>query len=411
MSNSISQARGKHNNGKDLIMNRDNNTEKPVRLAILQQVCSSYRIPLLTKLSASAEIEMTLFYGEDVPNTKIKSGSNLKNFNHCKMNTRFLKLATRTLSWHVGLVGELRRFKPDVILCEGESHFLGYLQAIFYRCFFNRRAALMHWCFYSLPGWEAVGGKGHRSIVKRFFRPFFDAFVAYSSFSKDCLLQLGQPSEKIFVATNVGDTERFLQHANSLKETALEAKNKLGLPDRFTVLYLGTIDAIKRPDVMLDLAKECGSESFNFVLVGSGPLLEELRKRVESENLSNVFIPGRVVNELPLYYRAADALLIPGRGGIVISEAMAFGVPVIIHQADGTESDLVQDEVTGLLLKNGSLNDFRTAIESLQSNPGQCAEMGSKSEQLVRTRFTTANMVQQIICAAKFARNARLSRM
>jgi len=82
---------------------------------------------------------------------------------------------------------------------------------------------------------------------------------------------------------------------------------------------------------MLDLAKECDRVNFNFVLLGSGSLLDELRDRATCENLSNVFLPGRVVDELPLYYRAANVLLIPGRDGIVISEAMAFGLPVIVH--------------------------------------------------------------------------------
>ena len=98
--------------------------------------------------------------GEDVPNTKIKSGPDLRGINYRKLKTLFLPLNARTLQWHVGLVGELRKFNPDVILCEGESHFVGYLQAIGYKYLFNRRVALMHWCFISLPGWPSIGGKG-----------------------------------------------------------------------------------------------------------------------------------------------------------------------------------------------------------------------------------------------------------
>ncbi|MFC1574384.1 hypothetical protein ACFL30_04295 [Candidatus Latescibacterota bacterium] len=266
--------------------------ENPLRLAILQRVCSPYRVPLFARLALAPEIDLTLIIGEDLPNSKVKSGSDLSALPIRKMKTRFIRLGSRLLPWHVGLIHELRKLKPDVILCEGESHFLGYLQTIFYKYFINRRVALIHWCFISLPGWPVVGGSGHRALIKKFFRRFFDAFVVYSSFSKDCLLKLGQPSNKVFVATNVGDTQRFLQQADSLAESASEARKKLELPEKFTVLYLGTLDKNKRPEVMLDLAHECDTETYNFVLLGSGDLLEELR---ESSTLVSA---GRRINHL-----------------------------------------------------------------------------------------------------------------
>ncbi len=382
-----------------------------LRLAILQRVCAGYRVSLFAGLSTTTEIEMSLFIGEDLPGSKVKSGSDLTGVNFRKLKTRFIRLGRRVFPWHVDLIGELRKFKPDVILCEGESHFIGYLQAIIYRYLFDRHVALMHWCFISLPGWSCVGGCGYRALIKRFFRRFFDAFVVYSSFSKDCLLRLGQPSEKIFVATNVGDTQRFIQLADSLTESASEARSRLELPERFTVLYLGTLEDNKRPDVMLDLARECDVNSYNFVLLGSGPLLERLRERVVREGLTNVFLLGRVVRKLPLYCRAADVLLVPGRGGIVISEAMAFGLPVVVHETDGTEYDLVQNEVTGFHVSDGSVESFRKALEFLRSKPSECIRMGSMGRRFVESHFTTNNMVEQIIRAARFAKDARAASM
>lgn len=383
----------------------DSLKEKPIKLAILQRVCVPYRIPLFKALSQNKYLEAELFIGDDLPDSKVRNAPDLTGMNISKNKTFFIRLGKRIFPWHMGLIKALRKFNPDVILCEGESHFIGYLQAICYRMLYNRRAALIHWCFISLPG-EPNGGRGFPSMVKSFFRRFFDAFLVYSSYSKECLIKLNQSDEKIFVATNVGDVKKFLNLSDALCESASEARSKLGLPERFTVLYTGTLDENKRPEIMLDLAKEFDEASFNFVLLGSGPLLDDLRKRAVSDKLSNVFLPGRVADELSLYYRAADVLLIPGRGGIVISEAMAFGLPVIVHQADGTEYDLVQNTITGLLLPNGSLNDFKKAVEFLCINKAICREMGLSGKKLVKNRFTTGNMVNQIICAAKYAKEA-----
>ena len=375
-----------------------------LRIAVLQRVCPSYRVALFRQFSETKHVDFRLFIGEDIPESKVKSAADLTSIKYIKLNTRFIQIGHRIFPWHKGLVDELRHFAPDVILCEGESHFLGYLQAIYYKLLYNKKVGLMHWCFISLPGeLHRLGSVPFK--IKSFFRRYFDAFVVYSSYSKQRLIELGQPQEKIFVATNVGDVQKFLQMSASLTESKSEARKKLKLPERFTVLYSGTLDENKRPSMLLDMAKVCDSEKFNFVLLGNGLLFDFLQDRVSHEQLSNVFLPGRVVEDLSLYYRAADVLLIPGRGGIVMSEALAFGVPVIVHQADGTEYDLIQEGITGLYVSGDGVSDFHEAVIFLQENQRECSNMGINGRKLIENRFTTQNMVNNIIDAAYYTKN------
>jgi len=379
-----------------------------IRIAILQRVCPGYRVALFSALTARENADVRLFIGDDIPNTKVKSASRLDGIRLTRLNTRFVKLGRRTLPWHRGLVRELRTFNPDVMMCEGESHFLGYVQAIYYRARYGRRTALMHWCFIGLPG-EAPDRRDFASRIKGYFRRHFDAFVVYSSFSRERLLALGGRADKVFVATNVGDVARFLALSDALVETKSQVRRRLGLPDRFTVLFAGTLDQNKRPHLMLDLARVCDPEQYSFVLAGSGALLDSLKDRIEGEGLSNVYLPGRI--DLTSYYRAADVLLIPGRGGIVISEAMAGGLPVIVHQADGTEYDLVEHGVTGYRLAGGDVDDFCVVLESLRSQPDLAASMGARGRELVRRRFNEHNMIDQILHASLCARTARLQKV
>jgi glycosyltransferase involved in cell wall biosynthesis len=369
------------------------------RLAILQRVCPGYRVALFSRLCDVSNIEVRLFIGADLPNSKVRSARDLQGINFTRVDTRFLTIVRRLFPWHIGLIRQLRDYQPDVILCEGESHLLGYIQAILYRLFYARRIALMHWCFISLPG-ETDDVRPIGAIVKAWFRRCFDAFLVYSSYSKRRLVRLGQPANKIFVATNVGEVERFLMLSGQLSVTKVQARERTGIvPGRFTVLYVGTLDAVKRPGLLLDLAGSLSAELYNFVLVGSGPLLSSLQERVTRENLSNVFLPGRVTDELIYYYRAADVLLIPGRGGIVMSEGMACGLPVIVHQADGTEYDLVHPCVTGLRLESGGILDFKSALELLQSQPALVSAMGAKAYALVQEKYNESRMAQSIVAA------------
>lgn len=375
---------------------------KKLRMVILQRVCTNYRINLFTKLTHQKDCDIRLFIGDDVPNTKVKSAADLGKVRVQKLKTKFWNLGSHVFPWHNGLIHELRKFKPDVILCEAESHFLGYIAAIIYQKLFNRKVALMYWCYIALPG-KIESQNSLKARLKKYFRKYFDAFVLYSSYGKQTLIDQGFSDEQIFIATNVGDTDRFLQQAEELVLTKEEAKVKLGLGTSFTILYVGTLDENKRPGIMLDLAARFNMENVNFVLLGSGSMLEQLRQRKTNEHLSNVFLPGRVATDLSLYYRAADVMLIPGRGGIIISEAMAFGLPVIVFEADGTEGDLIKDKVTGIHVAGNDINDFEDAIQFLMSNPDLTANMGSEGKELLKLKFSANNMKEQIIGAANFS--------
>ena len=350
---------------------------------------------------------MKLFVGRDIPGTKVKGVRDFAGLQAAKLETRFIRVGRRVFPFHVGLVYELRRFRPTVILCEGESHFLGYLQAIYYRHRYDRCAALIHWCYIALPGGSAKEGRV-AGALKAHFRKYFSAFLVYSSFSKERLIERGEDPCKVFVATNVGHVERYLEQSASLKKTKAELRSALELKERFTVLYVGTLSQSKRPDVLLDLAQECAEDCYSFVVAGTGELEGHLRTRVAREELSNVHLPGNVTGTIPLYYRAADVLIMPGRGGIVISEAMAFGLPVVVHEADGTEHDLVENGVTGVRVAGGGVEDFRAALEMLRENPERRAAMGAASRRIVEARWNTDNMVRQILRAAEYARGRNL---
>lgn len=372
----------------------------PIRLAILQRVCTGYRLGLFMKLAALPGFKVRLFLGDDVPATKVRSTADLSAIDHVRCPTRFFSLRGHAMPWHRGLRAQLARFEPDVILCEGESNLLNYLQAIWFRRF-HPSTKLIHWSLGGLPG-VPVRPSSASGRIKRFLQKHFDGFLAYSSFGKESLVALGHDDAKIFVATNVADTSAHMASAASLALSPSEAREKLGLPNRFTVLYAGAMDANKRPDALLDVARDSGPDDYNMVLLGGGAMLDSLRDRVARDGLENVYLPGRVSEELPLYYRASDAMLMPGRGGMVISEAMAWSIPVVVHQADGTEFDLVVDGETGIRLKDGSVSAIRTGLDTLRNLRDQGKSLGEAGFVRLNEQFLMEHMVSDIAnCVVK----------
>ena len=379
--------------------NTDLNPEKPIRLAILQRVCTAYNLSLFTKISSQPGIKMRLFFGYDLPNSKVRSATDLSGIDSLKLHTIFIRIRSHVLPWHKDLIQTLKEFQPDVILCEGESNFLSYMKAMWYRRH-HQMVSLIHWSLGGLPG-VPVRPRSLKSCFKYMVQKKFDALLVYSSFGKECLIELGHPPEKIFIATNVADTSGQIEQARKMQDSPSEARAKLNLPDRFTVLYAGAMDANKRPDILLDLAQESNADHYNFVLLGDGPMLEQLRGRAKAKGLSNVFLPGRVSQELPLYYRASDAMVLPGRGGMVISEAMAWSLPVVVHEADGTEYDLVRDGETGIRLTGGSVTDFNNAVETLRRDITKCKAMGRAGRESLVKEHNIEQMVERIIDAVR----------
>ena len=84
------------------------------------------------------------------------------------------------------------------------------------------------------------------------------------------------------------------------------------------------------------------------MLLGDGPLQEALNSQLSTLNLNgHVHLPGfKQYQELPVYYALARAFVHPStteQWGLVVNEAIASGLPVIVSERCGCVPELVQD--------------------------------------------------------------------
>ena len=124
-----------------------------------------------------------------------------------------------------------------------------------------------------------------------------------------------------------------------------------------------------------------------------------MQNEAHNKDLTNITIAGRVSKDISLYYRATDLTILPGRGGIVISESMCFSTPVIAYQADGTELDLVINNDTGVILPSDELGLFSNCIKVLSDDLERCEQMGSNAKHLILSKMNTANMASTVLQA------------
>jgi len=156
---------------------------------------------------------------------------------------------------------------------------------------------------------------------------------------------------------------------NFFKRTKKEkAREKLGLKkDEKIFLSLGRLSYEKNLDVVLKALEKIDCK---LIVAGRGPAAKKLKKLKTELGLGNkVSFTGYVQEELkPLYYSAADALIIASTGetqALVVAEAMACGCPVI-----GADSlaipEIVVDEKNGYLFKTGKIEQLAEILDSYQ---------------------------------------------
>ena len=141
---------------------------------------------------------------------------------------------------------------------------------------------------------------------------------------------------------------------------------------------------LKLLDAAETLVRE-GRDDFEVILAGSGPLEDDIRKRVaESAGLrSRVRLTGYIESaDLRREYARADVFVLPSwwREGLphALVEAMSFGLPVVVTGIRGMR-DHVEDGVTGLLVEPQDAEGLAAALGSLVDSRELRGRMGRAS--------------------------------
>lgn len=344
-----------------------------LRVAVVNRVLQTYRMPLFQRLAQLPGIELKVFHGPSFPGTKVVNGPN--DGEVAAQMLRSLKLRFRTRHGYAvapvspGLYAALDGFKPHVIVCEGASNLPNNLIAHLYSI--RGRAALVQW------GLGAIKGR-QPSLLRRVVQPLIAAFerraeitIAYSRRSAQYFERIGIPSDRIVVATNVVDTEQRLLEIGRIDREALYADAHA--ENDFVVLFVGTLTPVKRVDLLIDafarIVDEPNEEGKKprLWIVGDGPARAALEERAAHLGESVRFF-GRVTEEVSRYFLSADVFVLPGLGGLAVSDAMVHGLPVIASIGDGTEADLVTPEA-GILDEELDVDRLEGHLRKLRENP------------------------------------------
>lgn len=141
-------------------------------------------------------------------------------------------------------------------------------------------------------------------------------------------------------------------------------KNEFNLTDKPIVLFVGNLIKRKNVDSLLR-AKKVAHSDYYLVIVGDGPLLDKLKKKVSEENIPDVIFTGSR-NDVENIIPSCDVLVLPSFSesfGLVLIEALACGKPVIGSDVGGI-SEIITGDV-GLLVNPNKVSSIAKAIDTV----------------------------------------------
>ena len=213
---------------------------------------------------------------------------------------------------------------------------------------------------------------GLRGAIKKFFLTQLQGVYA-SGAPHIRLLQLLKYPGEIKKTLGVG---LFNYQAKILQQRPFSGK----------FLYVGRLAPEKNLLLLIKAFQKL--PEFTLTIIGDGPLKSALRQ----DCLSNVTILGYVSNiELASYYQAHDVFILPSLSepwGLVVEEALYYGLPVIASGNVGCAQDLIVDNQLGLMFNPADLNNLISAICAMQN------KMAVFRERVIQFDFTSRDKLQ-----------------
>lgn len=170
-------------------------------------------------------------------------------------------------------------------------------------------------------------------------------------------------------------------------------RQKLGISEKNVILSVGQFIYRKGYDILLQACKDL-EEDTGVYIVGGMPTEEYLALK-EKLNLKHVyFIDFMQKDSLAEYYKAADLFVLPTREdiwGLVINEAMSYGLPVVTTEQCVAGTELVYSGENGYLVPSEDATRLFKAINKALANKDIFAK---KSLELIQN-YTIEKMVQE----------------
>jgi glycosyltransferase involved in cell wall biosynthesis len=295
-----------------------------------------------------------------------------------------------------GVIKAIRDFQPSIVNLTGYYDLASWV-ILFYCKIQGIKTVLSN---------ESTAGdhtrNGLKESIKSLIIKQFDGFFNFGTLSKNYLLGLGGKPERMLVNRNCVDNLALKNaYAKSIINRDFEQK-KLGLASK-NFIFVGRLIDFKNLFRFLEAfceAQKQSGEDWGVIILGDGELKNDLQQLVIKKNIQKIsFQKGVSWQQVPEYLALSDVLVLPSYSepwGLVVNEAMACGLPVLVSEKCGCAIDLVQNGANGFTFSPESVEELTNLLlKFMNMNEVDFKKMGSISEKIIQD-YSPQNVGQEM---------------
>jgi glycosyltransferase involved in cell wall biosynthesis len=252
-----------------------------------------------------------------------------------------------------------------------------------------------------------------KELLKRRIVALCSAALVGGQRHKDYLTDLGMPADRIFTGYDVVDNEYFARGAEEVGGRKSEVRDQLGLPENY---FLASARFIPKKNLEMLIRAYANyadlrpptSDLWSLVIVGDGPLRPELEHLISNlRTQRSVLMPGfKQYNELPIYYGLANAFVHASTSeqwGLVVNEALASGLPVLVSDRCGCAPELVREGINGFTFGPGNQSQLTSLLLQMSSLPIEERKRMGHAGRQIATQFAPEKFGEGLESAARLA--------
>jgi glycosyltransferase involved in cell wall biosynthesis len=344
-----------------------------------------YRAPLLDRLADVPDLDLTVIYAAET----VAGRTWHVELRHRAVFLRGLRIpgAERILHHDYpvtpGVTRALVAARPDVIVVSGWSTFAAQAAITWSR---------MQGIPYVLvveshdegprPGWR-------RTVKQTVVPPIVKnaaGILVTGTLARRSMLGRGADPAHIHVFANTIDVEAFGTHSERLAARRPELREQLGAtPEDVIVLSVGRLAAEKAMDDLVRAAGGTNDERLLLVIAGDGPERARIEELARELGVRLVLAGDRPWDRISDLYAAADVFALLSRRepwGVVVNEAAASGLPLVLSDAVGAAHDLLREGENGFLVPASDVPAAVEALRRLAADPALRISFGARSREL-----------------------------
>jgi glycosyltransferase involved in cell wall biosynthesis len=365
-------------------------SNEPLRIGIQQRVLPAYRADFFDLLAEAYQGSLSVFSGEGRETEALGELAILKTAQQYKADNLHLFQKSGYMCYQRGIISWLKQWNPHVLIMEANPRYLSTASAV----------SWMHTRKRPVIGWGLGAPKQNNNKItdamRRSFLKKFDYLITYSEQGKKEYKNIGIESARIFVAANAVASKPLFpipfRPENEYKD------------GKATLLFVGRLQTRKKLEILFQACAALPEEIQPHIwIVGDGPERKYFEVLGSAIYPDVTFLGAQFGIDLEPIYKQADLFVLPGTGGLAVQQAMSYGLPVLVGEADGTQSLLVRKENGWVLPPDSDYQAMTAILQKVLPHPQILREMGEASFRIVSEEINLENMVTSFQTAIQTA--------